>query len=79
MGGCCGNRRSLTVVTTCCAVASFAFLCIAVATDYWLHAFELVFDVNNTAKYMETTSGLWRKCVVDSEYNYNILLLRYRW
>ena len=64
--GCCGKKKLLMIMTSVCACASFAFLCIAVATDYWLFAIEKVTDYSNgTADYKLTITGLWRKCVVN--------------
>ena len=75
--GCCGKKKLLMVMTSVCACASFAFLCIAVATDYWLYAVEKVFDANGSAIYMKTITGLWRKCVDDGEFNLHINLPLY--
>lgn len=63
--GCCGKKKLLMIMTSVCACASFAFLCIAVATDYWLYAIEKVQDVNGSFVQMKTITGLWRKCVDD--------------
>ncbi|KAK2169399.1 hypothetical protein LSH36_10g05008 [Paralvinella palmiformis] len=60
--GCCSKKNVLTVMTSTCASASFAFLCIAVATDYWLHAKELKQAANGSQFYEYTYTGLWRKC-----------------
>ncbi len=62
--GCCGRKKLLMIMTSVCACASFAFLCIAVATDYWLYCEEKteVFP-NGTYHTKRTITGLWRKCV----------------
>ncbi|KAK2161606.1 hypothetical protein NP493_1571g00023 [Ridgeia piscesae] len=73
----CGSKKLLVIMTSVCACASFAFLCIAVATDYWLYAKERVFDANQSATYMKTFTGLWRKCVEDGRWRG--LVLRGRW
>ena len=65
--GCCGKKKVLMIMTSICACASFAFLCIAVATDYWLFAIERVMDENGTSKEMHTYTGLWRKCILDGK------------
>ena len=62
-------------MTSVCACASFAFLCIAVATDYWLYAVEKVLSENGTASYMKTITGLWRKCVDDGELRHSTSIL----
>ena len=62
--GCCGKKKLLMIMTSVCACISFAFLCIAVATDYWLFAIERVTEhANGTADYKRTITGLWRNCV----------------
>ena len=57
-------------MTSLCACASFAFLCIAVATDYWLDTKERVQDASliQNDSYMYAHTGLWKKCVTDGEY-----------
>ena len=57
------------ITTSVCACASFAFLCIAVATDYWLYMFERHTTDNGTTSYNSTYTGLWRKCQVPSKYS----------
>ena len=68
--GCCNKKKLLMVSTSVCACASFAFLCIAVATDYWLYALERIKENENTT-IMHTHTGLWRKCVTYGEFNTN--------
>jgi len=70
MPGLCGNgdRKALTVMTSLFACLSFAFLCIAVATDYWLYAIELVTDSNLTTSFQYTHSGLWKQCVTTGKW-----------
>ncbi|ELU09240.1 hypothetical protein CAPTEDRAFT_156450 [Capitella teleta] len=53
------------LTTSISACASFAFLCIAVATDYWLHTRERNAPVNGTNSYTLTYTGLWRRCKFD--------------
>ena len=64
---CGGKKNILMVMTSICASASFAFLCIAVATDYWLFAKELRTAANGTNFYENTYTGLWRKCSANGE------------
>jgi hypothetical protein len=68
--GCCGKKKLLMITTSVCACASFAFLCISLATDYWLFMSEKVkeFERNGTKLYKHTNTGLWRKCVVDGRF-----------
>ncbi len=70
MAGLCGrrDRQVLTGLTALSACVSFAFLCIAVGTDHWLYATELVTDANQTTSRMRTHSGLWKYCQLDGEY-----------
>ena len=61
----CKKKSRVLILTSICSCASFACLCIAVATDYWLYATERVLHSNGTFMYKNTTTGLWRKCVED--------------
>ncbi len=71
--GCCGKKKLLMIMTSVCACASFAFLCIAVATDYWLYAVEKIeVHANGSMETKRTMTGLWRKCV---EYGKNYYFL----
>ena len=65
--GCCDKSKLLMLTTSLSACASFAFLCIAVATDYWLYTKERVTTSNGSTTYMETYTGLWRKCSKDGK------------
>ena len=51
------------ITTSICACAAFIFLCVAIATDYWLNMIELrkaENSANVTRHY--TYAGLWRRC-----------------
>ncbi|ESO09520.1 hypothetical protein HELRODRAFT_190537, partial [Helobdella robusta] len=63
--GCWRNPKALTLATSMCACASFSFLCVAVATDYWLYAEDRIEFTNQTGYYVKTYNGLWRKCTLD--------------
>ena len=64
MGGLCNSRKLLTFTSSVCSCVSFAFLCVAVATDYWLSSVERVSNLNGTKEtFLNTTAGLWRKCM----------------
>lgn len=65
--GCCEKTKLLMLTTSLSACSSFAFLCIAVATDYWLHTKERGVMSNGTNSYSETYTGLWRKCTKDGK------------
>ena len=57
------NKKLLMITTSVCACASFAFLTIAVATDYWIKMTELKTDggVNGSTRDI-TNTGLWNRC-----------------
>lgn len=65
--GCCNKKKLLMVATSFCACASFAFLCIAVATDYWLYALERIKENNGSTTIRHTHTGLWRRCFTEGE------------
>lgn len=52
------------IMTSLCASTSFAFLCMGVATDYWIHIVEkkTTNTVNKTDYFEVTRTGLWRRC-----------------
>ena len=66
--GCWGKKKLLVIMTSLCACAAFASLCIAVATDYWLYAIEKIKHPNGSVSYNKTFSGLWRQCWDDGRY-----------
>lgn len=54
------------VLTSACACAAFGLLAIGVSTDYWLFTSDLQKEeLNDTDKYENHWSGLWRTCRVD--------------
>jgi hypothetical protein len=60
----CASKKLLMITTSICACASFAFLCIAVATDYWIDMQELQTMKNLSTNHLKTYTGLWRRCEV---------------
>ena len=68
-------NRSLTIVTGLCSAMSLSCLCIGLVTDGWLYAAErLPLDDSSSSTnftYRNTTSGLWRKCIYDREYEFS--------
>jgi len=75
--GCFGDRKSLAVMTSISACASFAFLSIAIGTDYWLHATERIIDSNQTVTLMTSHNGLWKKCTIDGRNFSSIKIVKY--
>jgi len=61
---CLQDKRQRVLILTCfTSSVSFACLCIALVTDYWLYATERVTNENGTVVLKNTSTGLWRKCV----------------
>lgn len=57
------------VLTSACACAAFGLLAIGVSTDYWLFTSDLQKEEHNdTDKYENHWSGLWRTCRVDGKH-----------
>lgn len=73
--GCLANPKILTIVTSLCACASFAFLCIAVGTDYWLYAMERAETNKTKPTVYRSHSGLWRKCMYEGWWTLLIVYL----
>ena len=63
----CASKKLLMIATSICACASFAFLCVAVATDYWIHMTELKTTDNGTYAHLNTSTGLWKRCEIDGK------------
>jgi len=67
MGRTCRYNECLAVVTGISSAISLVCLCIGLSTDSWLYTCERKQDEGSTNfTYINTTTGLWRKCVVNA-------------